>query len=191
MAYCVGGGPVPLPTETFEDSYTLEVGDQTLELTYYGANHQHGNTFIYAPEQKVLMVVDVVFPGWSPFKDLAVSEDVPGYLAAHDQILEYDFDVYIGGHLGRYGTREDVETQREYFTDIVTNALTSLQTVDFAAIAAETGYANPWLLFNTYLDAVAQSCADLTIEKWVDVLAGVDLNSIGHCDRIVESLRLN
>lgn len=187
----VGGGPVPLPTETFEDSYTLEVGDQVLELAYYGANHQHGNTFVYAPEQKVLMAVDIVFPGWSPFRDLAVSEDVPGYLAAHDQILAYDFDIYIGGHLGRYGTREDVETQKAYFEEMVANALTALQTVDFMAILGETGFENPWLLFNTYLDAVAQECADLTIADWGDVLGGADLNSRGHCDRIVESLRVN
>jgi glyoxylase-like metal-dependent hydrolase (beta-lactamase superfamily II) len=187
----VGGGPIPLPTETFEDSYTLEVGNQVLELTYDGANHSHGNTFVYAPAQKVLMVVDVVFPGWSPFRELAVSEDVSGYLAAHDQILEYDFDVYIGGHLGRYGTREDVETQQAYFMDMQANALTALQTVDFNAIAAETGFANTWLLFNTYLDAVAQTCADLTVEQWGDVLGGVDLNSFGHCDRIIGSMRVD
>jgi glyoxylase-like metal-dependent hydrolase (beta-lactamase superfamily II) len=191
FAVLVGGGPVPLPTETFEDSYRLEVGDQVLELAYHGPAHQPGNTFIYAPEQKVLMVVDVVFPGWSPFRQLAVSEDVPAYLAAHDQILEYDFDIYIGGHLGRYGTREDVETQQAYMNDMVANALTALQTTDFMAIAGETGFENPWLLFNTYLDAVAQNCADLTIEQWGDVLGGADLNSFGHCDRIVESLRVN
>jgi len=186
-----GGGPVPLPTVTFEDSYTLTVGDQTLELSYHGANHSHGNTFIYAPEQKVLMVVDIVFPGWSPFRQVAVSEDVPGYIAAHDEILAYDFDVYIGGHVGRYGTREDVETQKEYFEDMIANAKTALQTTDFNAIAAQTGYENIWLLYNTYLDAAAQNCAKLTIEKWGDKLAAADLNSAGHCDRIIEALRVN
>jgi glyoxylase-like metal-dependent hydrolase (beta-lactamase superfamily II)/sugar lactone lactonase YvrE len=187
----VGGGPVPLPTETFEDSYTLEVGDQVLQLDYHGANHSHGNTFIYAPEQGVLMVVDVVFPGWSPFLNLAVSESVPGYLAAHDQILEYDFDTYVGGHLGRYGTREDVETQKAYIEDIQANALTALQTTDFNAIASETGFENPWLLFGTYLDAAAQACADLTVEEWGGVLGGADLFSKGHCDRIIESMRVD
>jgi glyoxylase-like metal-dependent hydrolase (beta-lactamase superfamily II) len=186
-----GGGPVPLPTETFEDSYTLEVGDQVLELTYYGANHAYGNTFVYAPEQKVLMVVDVVYPGWSPFRNLAQAEDVAGYLAAHDQILAYDFDIYIGGHLGRYGTREDVEAQKAYLDAIVANAMTAMQTVDFMAIAGETGFANAWLLFNSYLEAIAQSCADLTIAEWGDVLGGVDINSFGHCDRVVSYLRLN
>jgi len=51
----------PIPTVTFEDNYTLEVGNQILELQYQGPMHVSGNIFIYAPQQKVLMLVDVVF----------------------------------------------------------------------------------------------------------------------------------
>jgi glyoxylase-like metal-dependent hydrolase (beta-lactamase superfamily II) len=47
----------PLPTLTFHDTYTLTVGDQTLVLDYKGVNHEAGNIFIYAPKQKVLMLV--------------------------------------------------------------------------------------------------------------------------------------
>jgi hypothetical protein len=40
----VGGGPVPLPTETFDDTYTLTVGDQTLEdSTPSLTAHEPGN----------------------------------------------------------------------------------------------------------------------------------------------------
>jgi len=84
-----------------------------------------------------------------------------------------------------------VETQKAYFEDLVANAKTALQTTDFNAIAAQTGYENPWLLFNTYLDAAAQTCAELTIKEWGDKLAAVDLNSAGHCDRIIEALRVD
>ena len=109
----------PVPTQTFVDSLSLSVGSQTLQLDYLGVNHEPGNIFIYAPAQKVLMVVDIVFPGWTPFPDLALAEDVDGYIAAHDQILSYDFDHFIGGHINRLGTRSDVEIQKEYFNDIV------------------------------------------------------------------------
>src|SRR5262245_38684036 len=47
----------PLPTVTFKDKYTLKLGNQTLELSYHGVGHEPGNIFIYAPRQKVLMVV--------------------------------------------------------------------------------------------------------------------------------------
>jgi len=69
----LGGSKVPEPSITFTDKYTLEVGSQVLELEYRGPVHNSGSIFIYAPNQKVLMLVDVIFPGWSPFLDLAVS----------------------------------------------------------------------------------------------------------------------
>ena len=55
-----------MPTVTFPDKHTLTVGSQTLELEYRGPNHNPGNIFIYAPKQKVLLLIDLVFPGWSP-----------------------------------------------------------------------------------------------------------------------------
>jgi len=58
------------------------------------------------------MVVDIIWPGWVPFTQLGYAEDVPGYIQAHDDILAYDFDLLIAGHLNRPGTRQDVETQK-------------------------------------------------------------------------------
>jgi len=182
---------VPIPTVTFSDDYTLEVGSQTLELSYKGPIHTPGNIFIYAPEQKVLMLVDVVFPGWSPFKNLALAEDVPAYLDAHNLILEYDFDSYIGGHVTRLGTSEDVETQKEYLQDIQDNVQLASQTVDFFAIAQQTGFENPWLLVDTYLDAISQTCADATIPDWVDRLGGVEEFTDDHCFSLYESQRID
>ncbi len=122
---------MPLPTVTFNDTYTLTVGNQTLELAYRGDDHEPGNIYIYAPKQKVLMKVDIVFPGWTPFMDLAVSENVMGYLKAHDMILSYDFDWLVSGHFGRLATRKDVEVQKAYMQDIVANAQTALKTRGF------------------------------------------------------------
>jgi hypothetical protein len=40
----------PIPTITFSKNYTLNIGNQTLNLDYYGVNHLPGNIFIYAPK---------------------------------------------------------------------------------------------------------------------------------------------
>lgn len=45
---------------------------QELRLDYRGPNHSEGNIFIWAPKQKLLMLVDVIFPGWVPSTRLAV-----------------------------------------------------------------------------------------------------------------------
>ncbi|MCP4318616.1 MAG: MBL fold metallo-hydrolase [Hyphomicrobiales bacterium] len=123
----------PVPNKTFTDGMTLEVGCQKLQLDYHGVNHAPGNLYIYAPEQKVLMLVDIVFPGWTPFPDLALAESVDGFLEAHNLILGYDFEHFIGGHLNRGGTRQDVETQQAYFADMVQAAGKANGTMDFNA----------------------------------------------------------
>lgn len=187
----VGGAAVPLPTVTFTDNYTLTVGNQTLELSYRGDDHEPGNIYVYAPKQKVLEKIDIVFPGWVPFMDLAVSEDVPGYVKAHDEILSYDFDKLVSGHFGRLATRKDVETQKAYLQDVAANSVTALKTVDFMAIAKETGFDNLAVLFDTYLTALNRKCADLTEEKWVGKLGAADVWTESHCARMVESLRIN
>ena len=187
----LGGAPVPLPSTTFDDQFTLEVGNQVLELEYRGPNHKPGNIFIYAPRQKVLMLVDVVFPGWVPFKNLAVTEDVVGFVNAHDEVLTYDFDTFIGGHWTRLGTREDVEIQKEYVLDLRVNSAQAFQTVDFFAVAQEVGLENPFLLFDVYLDRVAEECNDLTLAKWVNKLGGADVFTIDHCWVMLESLRID
>ncbi|MAF13778.1 MAG: MBL fold metallo-hydrolase [Parcubacteria group bacterium] len=187
----VGGGDVPKPNVTFNTNYVLISGGQRVNLTYLGTNHSPGNILIYAPQQKVAMIVDVIFPGWVPFMDLAVSDDVNGYLAAHDQILAFDFDTLIAGHLTRLGTKEDVELQKEYLSDIKANATTALQEVDLMAVAEETGFENQWALFGTYLDEVNQQCADLTLGKWATRLGGAPEFTKSQCARIAESLRIN
>lgn len=181
----------PIPNVTFEDTYTLEVGTQKLELAYYGPMHKPGNIFIYAPNQKVLMLVDVIFPGWTPFKDLAMAQDVPAFLAAHDKVLEYEFDTFVGGHLTRLGTFEDVQVQKEYFADIEAAAAKANQEVSFMEIGQEVGFENLWLTFQTYADTITQQCTDEVVPKWIDKLGGVDLLTYDHCWKISESQRID
>src|SRR4030095_4988138 len=101
----------PLPTITFADKYTLHVGNQVLELSYHGNAHEPGNIFIYAPAQRVLMVVDVVFPGWMPWRRFALAQDIPGYFAQVEEIRKMDWDTFVGGHVARTGTHADVGVQ--------------------------------------------------------------------------------
>ena len=181
----------PVPNVTFDDDFVLEVGTQKLELKYNGPMHEPGNIFIYAPNQKVLMVVDVIFPGWTPFKDLALAQDVPAFLEAHDKILEYDFDVFVGGHLTRLGTADDIKLQQEYFQDIQDSAAKANQEVSFMEIGQKVGFGNPWLVFQIYADSITQQCTDEVVPKWIDRLGGVDLFTYDHCWKISESQRID
>lgn len=168
-------GEIPKPTHTFRRRLPLRVGRQVLLLDYKGPNHEPGNIFVYAPRQKTLMVVDVIYPGWVPFKNLGVSENIPGWVEAHEQALSYPFETLVGGHLGRLGNRRDVEIQQEYVLDLKNSALEALNTVDLAPIAREVGTENPWALFDAYLDEVTRRTAKTVQEKWLGRLAAADV----------------
>ena len=175
----------PLPTQTFADSLTVTVGSQTLELAYKGLNHSEGNIYIYAPEQKVLMLVDIVYPGWAPFANLGIAKSVDGFLEAHDIILEYDIDHFIGGHVNRSGTRADVEIQKQYFADVVQAAGRANAEMNpgeaFGEAVSRNGLGNPFSFFSILLDNVAQQCTDGVEGKWLDQLRGDDIYTFGHC----------
>lgn len=186
----------PLPSVTFKDKKTLSVGNQTLELAYKGPNHEPGNIFIYAPKQKVLALIDVVFPGWVPFAELAVSEDIPGWIHAHDLILEYDFVHYVGGHLSRTGVRQDVLVQKEYIQDLMDNCKEAIanSTMSINDIVGPTVQKNPgngWATFKTYLTYVANECSEETNKKWLGRLGAADVFGYDNAFKMVEVLRLD
>ena len=118
----------PLPDVTFDDKLTVTAGEDRIELAYHGPNHSPGNIFAYLPAQRVLMLVDVVFPGWVPFAYLAESQNIPGWLEAPAQALSYPFHTFVGGHLTRLGTRDDVIIQQEYIAELKAAAANAIST---------------------------------------------------------------
>ncbi len=183
----------PIPTITFSKNYTLAIGNQTLKLDYYGSNHLPGNIFIYAPKQKVLMLVDIVFPGWVPFPYLAIAKDAAGFINAHDIALDkYDFDKFVGGHLTRLGTRNDVAIQKEFIDDLKNAAMKANQEVIFSKIAQQVGrFDNPWLIYSKYIDAVNEKCSQLVLPKWENKLGGAREFMSTHCFAMSEAQRVD
>jgi glyoxylase-like metal-dependent hydrolase (beta-lactamase superfamily II) len=185
----------PIPTVTFTKNYTLQIGNQSLKLDYYGVNHSPGNIFIYAPNQKVLMLVDVVFPGWVPFPYLAVVIDTAGFIKAHDIALNnYDFDTFVGGHVTRLGTRNDAIVQREFVSDLEKAATQANQQVSVGEIAKQVGgggQPNPWLIFSKYIDAVGENCVNNMLPKWENRLGGAQQFMSTHCFTMASSGRVD
>jgi glyoxylase-like metal-dependent hydrolase (beta-lactamase superfamily II) len=181
----------PLPTEVFDKTLTVEAGDHTLELAYPGPNHSEGNSFIFAPHQRVLMLVDVIFPGWVPFSNLALSAFVPGFIKLHEDALKYDFDRLVSGHVTRTGTPDDVRVQLEYMTDLRTTAEAALSSVDLPSTMAPIDTGNAWAVFRAYLDAVAAQTTDELMPRWKDRLGGADIFTLPNAWAMAESLRLD
>ena len=152
-----------------------------------------GNSFIYMPQHKVLMLVDVIYPGWVPFANIAMSKHIPGFMEHHDHALAFDFDTLISGHLNRLGTREDVLAQREYMHDIRDAAQHALELTEVKRDMSRdlVGKENIYVYFKTMYDSASAEAAQPVIEKWRPRLGGVDTFAVNHTFIMYQSLRLD
>ena len=180
----------PMPTITFTDTYTLNLGGETLVLNYPGINHERGNIFIYAPKQKTLMLVDVVYPGYMPYKNLGITEDIPGYIEIQKMALTYNFSTFVGGHVTRLGDRADVQVSLEFTYDLYKTAasgLSSLTLVDFAKANAARAK-DKWDLHNEYEKVVVDRCYNGLLPRWHHRLADSPTYLRDNCWAMMESI---
>ena len=180
----------PVPTKTFVDNTTLTFGNKTLQLTYPGQYHQRGNIFIYNPEQKVLMAVDQLSPGEVPWKHLAATPEVPALMRSYDQALGYEFDVYVPGH-GKMGTKEDIDLQKEYVTDLKNNSQFAINNVNFTQVTENIDKQNNAAVTEAYFNALTSVCVDKTEEKWKGRLQSVGVWTDEHCEKMIQSVRVD
>jgi len=179
-----------IPTATFVDNTTLTIGNKTIQLTYPGPYHQRGNIFVYVPEQKVLMAVDQLAPGEVPWKHLAATPEVPALIRSYDQALAYDFDVYVPGH-GETGTKEDIKIQQEYVNDLKNNSQFALTNVNYTEATKNIDKQNNAATTEAYFNALTDICVDRMDNKWKGKLNGVGVWTDEHCEKMIQSLRVN
>jgi len=182
----------PLATVTFDDQYSLSVGSQALELSYHGNAHAPGNIFVYAPRQRTLMVVDLIFPGWMPWRRLAVAQDIPAVFEQVKEISNSDFETLVGGHVARTGTHADVTTQLAFMEDLKAAAEEALRTTKPGeGLDPVDRSTNPWAGFDNYIDRVAIACVNQLTPKWSTKLAAYDVYIWDQCFAIEQSLRID
>jgi glyoxylase-like metal-dependent hydrolase (beta-lactamase superfamily II) len=175
----------PLPTETFKDHYLLQLGSANIEMKHGHWHSNEGDLYIYLPAKRVLMAIDTLPPGYAQFMDFDLTTDFHDYLSMFDELLAYDFDVLIGGHLGFPGTRNDVQVARDYTLDVyrtikrIHDGTDQMKVVSEAA--AKYGWGNKMALFRSLLDPMMDECAKEIVSRWSDRLASVDVYARSHC----------
>ncbi|MEU6199015.1 MBL fold metallo-hydrolase [Streptomyces sp. NPDC047061] len=166
----------PLPTETFSGTrHELTVDGERIVPEYKGDWHQAGNLFIHLPEQRVLAAIDSFSVRNAPFFRLLFAAHVPAYFDAMDQMLEYDFDTVVSGHMDLFGTPEDVQTNREYLHDLRSAAAEALRTVDLREAGAGVPDNNKQAQLKVWMDRVVARAAELMPTGWEKRIGGTDI----------------
>jgi glyoxylase-like metal-dependent hydrolase (beta-lactamase superfamily II) len=202
---------LPVPSISWCDYYTFTHGNYTVEMQFNeeSAGHVPGNAFIWVPQVKLLMIVDIVFPGWVPFNRyvyfissfsvcfhlllhrMGESENATALVANVNEILKYPFEKFIGGHVGRWGTRSDILDHESFLNDLLDIAAEtgSLSPDSFAPYYTQQG--NLFNFLRSWYETMACNCRQKLIEKWGTKLAAVDIYSESHCYLIQEAMRID
>ena len=177
----------PAPNISFDEQYTLEVGNQTLELYHIGNFHSKGDIVIYAPQQKVAMIVDFFHPKAAPFKNFGITQDMGVHLATHDILLNmFDDDVvFVSGHETILGTKQHIQEYKQFTNDVLNNVYAAFNKVSFDEIIEKYGSGGSYVIFNEYMDALSNSCVRDTVEQWSGKINGLEVFLEDNCMSMV------
>jgi len=179
------------PNATFSGTRSeLSIDGERVILENTGDWHQAGNLFIHLPEQKILTAIDSFTVKNAPFFRLLFSARVPAYFDAMDQMLEYDFETVVSGHMALFGTPEDVQTNREYIRDLRASAAEALRIVNLkeAAVAAGVPDDNRQARLKVWMDAVVARAVELMPASWDKRLGGTDIFLADNLNTVAWSL---
>jgi hypothetical protein len=137
------------------------------------------------------MVVDIVFPGWMPWRRFAVAHDVPGHFEQVELIRKLPWTTLVSGHVARTGTHADVDLQAEFNKDVRKAATAALAGTRPGAGINMGDAGNPWAVYDDYIDRVALNCVNAVTPKWSRTLAGFDVFVWDQCYSMEQSLRID
>ncbi len=109
-AEALEGTTVVLPTLTFTDKMSIELGDRTVELIYPGPSHTNGSSVVLIPDVKVLFAGDALFTNFHPNMRDA---DVDSWIKTLDKISALDIQKIIPGH-GPVSSKQDIADMKQY-----------------------------------------------------------------------------
>jgi len=106
----LAGTVISLPTITFTDRMTIDLGGETVELIYVAPSHTEGSALVYLPRQKVLFTGDVLFTDFHPFMG---DSDIAGWVKTLDYIFGLDVQTIIPGH-GPISSKKEIADMKAY-----------------------------------------------------------------------------
>jgi glyoxylase-like metal-dependent hydrolase (beta-lactamase superfamily II) len=109
-------------TVTYDKEHTIRLGGVEVQLHHFGRAHTSGDTVVYYPDLKTVVVSDIVTTGTTgPLADYAGGGSFLEWPQTMDGILKLDFDTCIAGN-GNPLTKADVEAYKTKVETFVARA---------------------------------------------------------------------
>jgi glyoxylase-like metal-dependent hydrolase (beta-lactamase superfamily II) len=183
-----GDSARPVPTRVVNGRERLTLHGIDIDIVTGPPAHSIDTTYILVPRERLLMAVDIVYPGWMPYKDLGVSIDLPGVVQAHETLLGFDFDTLVAGHVDRAGTRADVQTSLELYRDLADSAQRAYAALGFPQyLTATPSRLTSWERHELYERELVKRMVAEIRPRWINRLRGVDTYLEDNCWAMMET----
>lgn len=113
--------PTAVPTVTFRDTMTIELGGTVVELVYVGKNHSDNSIVMRFSRERVLFAVDFIPIEMVAYRDFPDAY-LPDWIDSLNRVELMDFDILAPGH-GNLGRRKHVRMFREYLDTLYAEVL--------------------------------------------------------------------
>ena len=100
LADLESGFRLTVPQVTFSERLTLDLGDLTVRMYYFGGLHSNDHIVVHIPEEALLLTGDILTDSWIPTLSEGDDVDIPLLLSHWDTILQRDQELQhiVNGH---------------------------------------------------------------------------------------------
>ena len=114
--------PLPAsPSITYNKDYVVRLGGVEVEVHHYGRSHTSGDSIVYYPDLKVVVLSDALTVGNGPLIDYPGGGSALEWKQVLDTVLKLDFDAAIPGN-GPVLTKADVQAFKTKFDTVIDRA---------------------------------------------------------------------
>jgi len=135
------------PTQTFAKDNVVKLGNAEVQMHFYGRGHSGGDTMVYFPDAKVVMVSDEM-TDTNPVIDWANGGSWVEWSKVLEGVLKLDFDIAIQGR-GEPKTHADVQAFKDKVDLVIRRANDAIKagaTKETLASQVKTDDLAPWNL---------------------------------------------
>ncbi len=113
-----------LPLVTYDDSITMHINGNDIEIVHYPAGHTDGDSVVYFVQDNVVHMGDHFFNSFFPFVDIASGGNVVSYAANVAEVLGRinDDTIVVPGH-GPLATKADLQK----FSDMLNGTINEVR----------------------------------------------------------------
>ena len=113
------------PDQTYTDTWCQKVGKEKICLSYQGAGHTNGDSFVHFQHANIVHCGDLLFNRRHPYVDRSAGANMKSWMNVLDKALnKFDKEtMYVFGHAGTgykvTGTSDELNKFRDYLGNVL------------------------------------------------------------------------